>query len=60
MELLIGAAVTAVLLLVLVLAANRRQRGADAGPPHLPPSAGTGVHGSPGTNSWPLGGSGSV
>ena len=59
MELLIGAGGGALLLAALVAIANRRRRG---GPDHTssPSSPGTPAHGSPGTNSWPLGGSDSV
>ncbi|MDT0277702.1 hypothetical protein [Blastococcus goldschmidtiae] len=56
MELLIWAAGAAVLLLVLVLVADRRQRRADTGSPHLPPSPGAPAHGSNSDGSGMLGG----
>jgi hypothetical protein len=58
-ELLIGAAGAVLLLLVLVLAVDRRQRrGAEAGSPHLPPSAGAPAHGSNSDGGRMLGGAG--
>jgi hypothetical protein len=59
MELLIGAGGGALLLAALVAIANRRRRG---GPDHASgrSSPGAPAHGSSSTNTWPLGGSGSV
>ena len=55
MELLLWVGGVAGLLLVLALVVGRRQRR-SATDPHRPPSPGAPASGSPGTNSWPLGG----